>query len=221
MLPRPQLFDFVRTQLPVKKRRMMMAPKTLLQMAGANGAPAPLSESVLVVIDAQNEYVSGRLPLDGVDAAIARIAQLLERARSTGAPIMHVVHRGRAGGLFDPLGKMFQIHPLAAPAAGEQIIEKELPNAFAKTSLHLALQATERRSLILAGFMTHMCVSATARAALDHGWKTTVAADATATRDLPCALGGEPISARDLHRAALAELADRFATVARTDELRA
>jgi nicotinamidase-related amidase len=198
---------------------MMMAPKTLLQMAGANGTPSPLSESAVVVIDAQNEYVSGRLPLDGVDAAMERIARLLERARAAGAPIIHVVHRGRAGGLFDPLGKMFQIHPLAAPAAGEKIIEKELPNAFAKTALHLALQATERKSLILAGFMTHMCVSATARAALDHGWKTTVVADAAATRDLPCALGGEPIAARELHRAALAELADRFAQVARTEEL--
>lgn len=198
----------------------MNAPKTLLQMAGASNEPAPLSESVVVIIDAQNEYVEGRLPLTGVDPALDQIAQLLQAARAAGAPVIHVVHRGRAGGLFDPLGKMFQIHPKAAPAAGEKIIEKELPNAFAKTALHLALQATERKSLVLAGFMTHMCVSATARAALDHGWKTTVAGDAAATRDLPDPMGGEPIPAPMLHRAALAEIADRFALVARVADLK-
>ena len=42
---------------------MTDAPKTLLQMAGADLAPSPLSESTLVVIDAQNEYRSGALPL--------------------------------------------------------------------------------------------------------------------------------------------------------------
>ena len=198
----------------------MNVPKTLLQMAGASNEPAPLSESVVVVIDAQNEYVEGRLPLTNVEPALDQIAKLLTAARAAGAPIIHVVHRGRAGGLFDPLGKMFQIHPKAAPAAGEKIIEKELPNAFAKTALHLALQATERKSLVLAGFMTHMCVSATARAALDHGWKTTVAGDAAATRDLPDPLGGEPIAAAALHRAALAEIADRFALVTRVADLR-
>jgi nicotinamidase-related amidase len=197
----------------------MQAPKTLLQMAGANTEPAKLSESVVVVIDAQNEYIDGKLPLSGVDAALDRITEQLGAARAAGAPVIHIVHRGRAGGLFDPLGKMFQIHAKAAPAAGEKIIEKELPNAFAKTALHLALQATERKSLVLAGFMTHMCVSATARAALDHGWKTTVVADAAATRDLPDPLGGEPIPAAALHRAALAELADRFAVVARVADL--
>ena len=144
---------------------------------------------------------------------------LLGAARAAGAPVIHVVHRGRAGGLFDPLGTKFQIHPKAAPAAGEKIIEKELPNAFAKTPLHLTLQATERKSLVLAGFMTHMCLSATARSALDHGWKTTIAADAAATRDLPDSLGGEPLPAADVHRAALAALADRFATIARVADL--
>lgn len=193
----------------------MTSPKTLLQIAGANGGHAPLSESAIVIIDAQNEYVSGKLPLPGVETALDRIARLLSVARAAGAPVIHVVHRGRAGGLFDPLGKHFQIHPKAAPAEGEKIIEKQLPNAFAKTPLHLALQATERKSIILAGFMTHMCVSATARAALDHSWRATVVGDAGATRDLPCPFGGEPIPASEVHRSALAAIADRFASVAR------
>jgi nicotinamidase-related amidase len=195
------------------------APKTLLQMSGADPAPARLSEAAVVIIDAQNEYVNGKVPLAGIGAALEAIAQLLDVARTAGAPIIHVQHRGRSGFLFDPAGPGFAIAPEATPKSGEKIAQKELPNAFAKTSLHLDLQATGRKYLILAGFMTHMCVSATARAALDHNWRTTVVGDATATRDLPDPFGGEPLTAAQVQRAALAELADRFATIARVADL--
>jgi nicotinamidase-related amidase len=188
-------------------------------MAGGRSEPAQLSEAAVVIINVQNEFVNGKLPLMNVDTALDGVAKLLQAARAAGAPVIHVVHRGRAGGPFDPLGTTFQIHPKAAPAAGEKIIEKEFPNAFARTPLHLALQATKRKSLILAGFMTHMCVSATARAASELTWRTTVVADAAATRDLPDSLGSEPIPASVIHRASLAALADRFAVVARVADL--
>jgi nicotinamidase-related amidase len=197
----------------------MHIQKTLLQLAGVKSEPAQLGEAAVVIIDVQKEYVDGRLPLANVDTALDGVARLLAAARAAGAPVIHVVHRGRAGGLFDPNGTLFQIHPKAAPGVGEKIIEKELPNAFAKTPLHLALQATERKSIVLAGFMTHMCISATARSALDHAWRATVVADASATRDLPDSLGGEAIPAAVIHRAALAEIADRFAVVARVADL--
>lgn len=198
----------------------MNEPKTLLQMAGANLSPAKLSEAAVVIIDAQEEYVSGKLPLDGVAAALDNIARLLAAARAAGSPVIHVRHRGGKGGAFDPDGRGFAFTAKAAPADNEKIIDKTLPNAFAKTSLQLELQATGRKSLILAGFMTHMCISATARSALDHGYQTTVAGDAAATRALPDPLGGAALSASQIHRTALAELADRFAIVARTAEIK-
>jgi nicotinamidase-related amidase len=198
----------------------MSEPKTLLQMAGANPSPAKLSDAVVIVIDAQNEYVSGKVPLDGVEAALDNVAKLLKAARAAGAPIIHIQQRGRAGGLFDPEGDGFKIAPQAAVGTGEKIIEKPLPNAFAKTTLQLDIQSTGRNSLVLAGFMTHMCVSATARSALDHGYQTTVVADAVASRALPDPLGGAALSAAQIHRTALAELADRFATIALVKDIR-
>lgn len=187
--------------------------KTLLQMAGANPAPGKLTEAAVVIIDAQNEYVTGKLPLEGVDAALAQVAALLAAARAAKAPIIHIAQRGRPGGLFDPEGPSFKFAAPAAPQAGETVIEKPLPNSFAKTTLHEALQATGRKHLVVAGFMTHMCVSSTVRAALDLGYRTTVVADAAGTRDLPDPTGGPALSAAELHRAALAGLADRFAIV--------
>jgi nicotinamidase-related amidase len=199
----------------------MSEAKTLLQMAGAKPMPAKLSDAVVVIIDAQNEYVSGRLPLAGVDAALARLADLLAAARAAGAPIIHVAQRGRPGGLFDPESPSFHFAASAAPRANEAVVEKPLPNAFAKTDLDAKLQATGKKTLVIAGFMTHMCVSATARSALDHGYTVTVASDAVATRDLPDPLGGPDLPAQQVNRAALAELADRFATVAPVADIRA
>ncbi|MCC7272389.1 MAG: cysteine hydrolase [Alphaproteobacteria bacterium] len=197
----------------------MVAAKTLMQMAGASPVPAPLGESVVVVIDAQQEYVDGRLPLPGAAPALAAIARLLARARAAGTPVIHVAHVGKAGGLFDPDGPGGQIATPARPEPGETVVTKGLPNAFAGTGLQSALRATGRSTLVLAGFMTHMCVSSTARAALDLGWRTTVVADATATRALPDPTGGADIDAEALQRAALAALSDRFATVVTVDGL--
>ncbi|MBY0533328.1 MAG: cysteine hydrolase [Xanthobacteraceae bacterium] len=199
----------------------MSAPKTLLEMAGAPLEPGKFSESAVVIIDAQNEYVNGKLPLVNIAPALDNIAILLKAARAAGAPIIHVQHKGRAGGLFDPAADAFKLAPQAASASGEAIVEKPLPNAFAQTNLQDLLTKTGKKSLIVAGFQTHMCISSTVRAALDLGYRTTVVADAAATRDLPDPTGGPALSAAELHRAALAGLADRFAIVAKLAELKA
>jgi nicotinamidase-related amidase len=173
-----------------------------------------------VVIDAQREYVDGFLPLTGVGEALARLADVLALARAAGAPVIHVQHRGAAGGAFDPAGPGFAFADEAKPVTGERVVEKLQPNSFADTELAQAVGETGSRQVVLLGFMTHMCVSTTARAALDHGLHVTVVADACATRDLPDPLGGAPIAAAEIHRVALAELADRFAIVCRAADLK-
>lgn len=192
-----------------------MAPKTLLQMAGASAVPSTLSNSALVVIDAQKEYVDGKLPLTGVGPALAEIKTLIARARELGTPVIHIQHRGKPGGAFGPDTPGFAIAPEAAPHAGETVIEKSLPNAFAGTELRNAIEATGKTEVILVGFMTHMCIEATARSALDHGLRATVVADAAATRDLPDPLTGATVSAAEIHRNALTALSDRFAVIAK------
>lgn len=191
-----------------------MSPKTLLELAGATVRPPRLADTVLVVIDAQQEYVDGLLPLAGVDAALDEIGRLLERARRLGTPVIHVVHHGRgSGGPFAPGSRGVEIASPAAPAPGEPVVTKSLPNAFASTDLADRLHALHRSSLVLAGFMTHMCIEATARGALDLGLQAAVVANATATRDLRDPLSGDVIGAADVHRNALAALSDRFATI--------
>ncbi|MBT6831288.1 MAG: isochorismatase family protein, partial [Rhodospirillaceae bacterium] len=92
----------------------MSEPKTLLQMAGADLTPNALSESALVLIDCQMEYVSGAVPLPGVADALEEAGRVLARARAASAPIIHIVHNGAAGGVFDLDGAGGQIAPQVA-----------------------------------------------------------------------------------------------------------
>jgi nicotinamidase-related amidase len=116
--------------------------------------------------------------------------------------------------LFAPGTAAAEIAIEATPLPEEPVIEKTLPNAFAGTDLREHLAALERKDIVLVGFMTHMCVEATARAAIDLGFKPIVVASAAATRDLPNPLDGSVLPANEVHRNALAALADRFATIA-------
>ncbi len=193
---------------------MSACPKSLLQLANAPLHPSPLAHSVLVIVDAQLEYVAGALPLAGIDAAIGEARAMLDVARREGVPVIHVVHHSPPGrGAFDRAGPLVAIVPELTPDDGESVIAKTLPNAFGGTDLENRIRETGRRELILAGFMTHVCISTTVRAALDLGFRITVVAGATATRDLPDPLGGPTIPAAEVQRVALAELADRFAIV--------
>jgi nicotinamidase-related amidase len=196
-----------------------MGAKTLLELAGADVTPARIRDASLVLIDYQNEYLAGPIAVSAAEPAIANAARLLKAARAAGAPIFHVAHKGKAGGLFDRDAERGRIVAALAPLAEEPVIEKGLPNAFAGTDLQARLTATGRKNVIFAGFMTHMCVSASTRCALDLGFRNTVDAAACGTRDLPDGKGGV-IPAATVHAVALAELSDRFAIIAQaTDAL--
>ncbi|MBP7064215.1 cysteine hydrolase family protein [Ferrovibrio sp.] len=190
----------------------MTMPKTLLEMAGAPKLPLTWAASALVLVDHQQEYTIGKLPLVGIDAAVAELTRLIQAARAAGAPVVHVRHQGRAGGVFDLDAPGGQYIPGLEALPGEAVVSKGLPNGFANTNLKDVLTASGRKEIIVGGFATHMCISATVRSAVDNGFRVGLVANACATRDLPDPLGGIQ-TAQQVHRATLAALNDRFATV--------
>lgn len=194
----------------------MPALRTLLSMSGTTLGPAHLSTGTLLLIDAQREYVDGGLPLAGIKSALEVAASVLDRARRAGTPVVHVIHKGQPGEhLFDPQGPFVEIADLVAPREGESVVTKSTPNAFVRTDLQERLQHIGRRELIVVGFMTHMCVTSTVRAANELGYRPTIVAEGCATRDLADA-GGAVVPAAMVHAAHLAGLADRFACVVQT-----
>ena len=189
----------------------MPEPTTLRSLGGLPSTPAGLAESTLIMIDCQNTYTRGVMKLDGVAAALDEAARLLERARSAGIPIVHIEHDDGEGGLYDIRAEIGQIAEQVAPQGDETVIVKHFPNSFVQTDLDDRLKAASARHLLLAGFMTHMCVNSTARGAFNLGYAPTVVASATATRALPGPTG--VVSSAALQAASLAAIGDLFGIV--------
>jgi nicotinamidase-related amidase len=192
----------------------MARATTLRDLMGLGDEPAAFGHSTLIMIDCQNTYRQGVMQLDGVEAALAEAARLLARARSAGIPVFHIMHDAGQGSPYDVHAEIGQISELVAPGPGEPVIVKNYPNAFVGTDLDVQLRQAPGRELILAGFMTHMCVNSTARGAFNLGYHPTVVASATATRSLPGTDGGA-VPAQAVQAASLAAIGDLFGVVAR------
>lgn len=192
----------------------MSEPTTFNRIFGAPEHPSPLESSALILIDIQREYLNGKVPLSGVTEAAREAGRLLDLARRNDVPIFHVAHRAPAGApAFNPDGPYVDFLPEVAPLEGETIVWKAHSDAFLGTGLADMVRATGRSEVIIAGDTTGVCVSTSTRTANEaHGFRVTVVADATATRDVPNPLGGV-IDGETLRAAALAELADGFAVV--------
>jgi len=197
-----------------------MSPSvTLRALLGLADEPAPLRESALIMIDCQETYRHGVMQLEGVEPALAEAARLLARARAVGAPVFHIMHDAGEGSPYDTKTAIGQISHEVAPVPGEPVIVKGYPSSFVHTNLDQQLRLTNRHDLVLAGFMTHMCVSSTARDAFNLGYRPVIVAAATATRELP-GVDGEPVPAAALQSASLAGIADLFAVVvAKADDI--
>ena len=99
------------------------------------------------------------------------------------------------------------IDPAVAPVPGERVIVKKFPSSFHGTGLDADLRAAGVDTLIVAGCTTSVCVRATVVDALQHGYRTLVAAEAV----------GDFVP--ELHRVHLADLDGRYADVTPVDEL--
>lgn len=184
---------------------------TLRALSGLPAEPANLSDSTLILIDCQNTYTQGVMELDGVQNALDETALLLDRARTVGIPVIHIQHDAGPGSPYDVTAENGQIVNRVAPRESEPVVVKSFPNSFVGTELDRLLKESEASNVLLAGFMTHMCVNSTARGAFNLGFAPTVVAAATATRPL-LALGSE-VPAAGIQAASLAAMADLFAVV--------
>lgn len=196
---------------------MTEARPTLRSLLALPDTPAPLSKSALVLIDCQNTYREGIMQLEGVEPALAECAKLLKRARDAGAPVIHIQHDAGPGTPYDTKAPIGTIADVVAPAAGETVITKAYPSSFEQTDLDAELKRLGVTDLVLAGFMTHVCVNSTARAAFNHGYRATVVGNATATRALANPNGGV-VPAAELHDSALTALTDIFAIVVPSED---
>ncbi|MDG2522847.1 cysteine hydrolase family protein [Caulobacter segnis] len=188
-------------------------PATLRDLRPGERPAIDPKRAALLIIDAQNEYVDGKLPLEGFDPAVVQIQALRAWAHENGALVIHIRQiAGPTSPIFAAGGHGAEIIAQLTPTTDELVIDKALPNSFHATALQKALKAAGKDQLIVTGFMAHMCVDATTRAGFDLGYQNYVVASATADRALPDPLGGV-VTAAEVKRVALTALNDRFAWV--------
>ena len=172
-----------------------------------------------IVVDLQNEYLpTGNLPLVGIAEAVATAARVIEAARASGEPVIYMRHEGAADSpIFTPGTENVEIIPAVQPQDQEHVIVKHFPNSFRETGLQALLEEQGITDLVIIGAMSHICIDATARAAVDLGYAVTVVADACATRDLE--FEGRTVPAADVHAAFMAALAFAYAKVVAAKDL--
>ncbi|MBT2455540.1 isochorismatase family protein [Streptomyces sp. ISL-86] len=194
----------------------MTASTTLRDVIGLDNQPSRLADTTLIMIDFQNTYRTGVMALEGAEQALAAGARLLAAARAVGTAVIHIVNDGGENTPYDIRAEIGAISTEVAPLDGEPVVVKRFPNAFHDTELEKTLRELGAGTeLVLAGFMTHMCVTFTAEGAFNLGYRPTVVAEATATRPLP-APDGTVLPAATLQAAALTTISDLFGTIAPT-----
>jgi nicotinamidase-related amidase len=182
-----------------------------------------MSTTALLLIDFQNDYYStyagAKWALSGTEAAASNAAILLAEFRKQGLPVIHVRHEFPSDDapFFLPESEGAKIHNSVAAIEGEPIVLKHQINSFRDTRLQTILTDLNVDKLVIVGAMSHMCIDAVTRAAVDIGYECHVAYDACATLDLE--FNGEIVPAKHVHYAFMAALSFGYCNVDSTDKL--
>lgn len=178
-----------------------------------------MAGKALIVVDMQNDYFpGGRFSLEGVEAAAANAARLIEASRARGDLVVHVRHEfaGDNPPFFAPGSEGAAIHESVRNRGDEPVILKNHINSFRDTPLKTILDGGNVTEVTIAGAMSHMCVDGITRAAVDYGYRATVVHDAVATREL--SFNGVTVPARQVHAAFMAALDFGYASLISTDD---
>lgn len=173
----------------------------------------------LLIIDQQQGIDFSKLGPRNNPQAQSNILSLLEHWRHLEWPVFHIRHRSKdKNSVFWPEQKGFLFKPEFEPIAGEIVIEKSVPCAFAQTQLHTLLAGVEQNGVVISGAATNNSVESTARTAGNHGYHTLVVEDACFTfekRDYV----GQLRTAEQVHAMSLANLQGEYAIVATTNQI--
>jgi nicotinamidase-related amidase len=156
----------------------------------------------LLVIDVQNEYFTGALPITHPAGHLERILGVMDVAAGR-IPVVVIQHA-----FVEPDRPFFQkgssgweLHPDIAGRPRDVLIEKNLPGSFTGTGLEGWLRERGISTVAIAGYMTHMCCDTTARQAVHRGFNVEFLSDATGTLALSNSAGR--VTAEELHRSIL------------------
>ena len=172
----------------------------------------------LLVIDVQNEYIAGKLPISYPKNSLKNILKVIDFANEVDIPVILIQHTAlqKNSSTFVKGSREWDIHGEVINRKHDCVIEKNLPGSFTGTMLDELLKQENVDTVVIAGYMTQMCCDTTARQAMHLGYSVEFLSDSTGTLDISNYAG--EIKAEELHRAILVTQAMRFSKVMTTEE---
>lgn len=172
----------------------------------------------LLVIDVQNEYFTGNLPVTYPPDSLTNILKAIEAAKMNNIEIIVIQHTApqKDSETFVKGSNEWELHTEIKATKFSHQIEKSLPGSFTNTDLEKWLKDREIDTITICGYMTQMCCDTTARQGLHLGFSVEFLSDATGTLDISNYAG--KIKAEELHKAILITQAMRFSRVLSTNK---
>ncbi len=179
----------------------------------------PSPRRALIVIDVQNDYVGGTLPIEYPDVrlSLCNIGRAMDAAREARVPVVVVrtvlpamsplMARGTPGA---------ELHETITSRPHDLLVEKDLPSALSGTRLLEWLGVRSIQTIAVAGYMTHNCDDSTIRHALHAGLAVEFLSDASGSVSYANRAGRA--TAEEIHRVFTVVMQSRFAAVVTTDE---
>lgn len=156
----------------------------------------------LLVVDVQNEYFTGALPITHPVGHLEQILRVMDAAVGRVPTVVIQHHFPQPDKPFFQKGTPgWELHPEVAGRPRDVLIEKTLPGSFTGTRLEEWLRDRGITTVAIAGYMTHMCCDTTAREAVHRGFTVEFLSDATGT--LPVSNSAGSVTAEELHRSIL------------------
>lgn len=173
-------------------------------------------KEALLVIDVQNEYFTGKLPVTYPTGSFNNIKKAIASAAKANIPIVLIQHTAPQSdsATFRKGSYEWNLHEDILTGSYNVIIEKNLPDSFANTTLNDWLEQNGVDTVVICGYMTQMCCDTTARQAVHIGYSVKFLSDATGT--LAFSNEGGSVTDEELHRATLVTQAIRFSKIMTT-----
>ncbi len=172
----------------------------------------------LLVIDVQNEYFTGKMPVTYPAGSFAKILQAVAAANQRRIPVILIRHSAPqpTAVTFVNGSEGWEIRAELREKEYTRIVDKNRPGSFTNTELENILKTMEVDTIVICGYMTQMCCDTTARQAANRGFAVEFLSDATGTLDVANEAG--TITAAELHKAILITQAMGFSQVLPTAE---
>jgi len=180
----------------------------------------PISQSALLVIDAQDSFKTGsRWERRSNPAFEKNVSAMVEAYRAAGLPVVFFLHAD-SDEAFAKNSPHFRLMDFLKPRADEPVMFKNTRNCFTSTPLQAYLIEKGVRRVSITGIQMEQCCETTARLAADLGYAVDFVTEATMTFPIPnWDKPGEELGVEAIRERTEYALRRRFARIITVDQL--